>query len=134
MINVVAAVIRNNENKILIAQRNLKKSQGGLWEFPGGKIEPNETREDAIIREIKEELNINVKVEGYLDEKVFNYPEKDINLIALKCNIIGGNMILNEHEDAKWIESNQLKDFNFAPADMFIIKILEKYDKLKYNV
>lgn len=134
MINVVAAVFRNNENKILIAQRNLKKSQGGLWEFPGGKIEPNETREDAIIREFKEELNINVKVEGYLDEKVFNYPEKDINLIALKCNIIGGNMILNEHEDVKWIETNQLRDFNFAPADMFIIKTLEKHDKLKYNV
>ena len=81
MINVVAAVIADESGKILITQRNLKKSQGGLWEFPGGKIEPNETREDAIIRELKEELNIDVKVEGYLDEKVFNYPEKDINLI-----------------------------------------------------
>lgn len=58
MIDVVAAVIQNEEGKILIAQRNLKKSQGGLWEFPGGKIEPNETKEEAIIREIKEEMDI----------------------------------------------------------------------------
>ena len=129
MINVVAAVIADESGKILITQRNLKKSQGGLWEFPGGKIEPNETREDAIIRELKEELNIDVKVEGYLDEKVFNYPEKDINLIALKCNILGGNMVLNEHEDAKWIERDELMSYNFAPADIFIIEILEKGEK-----
>lgn len=126
MINVVAAVITDKNDKILITQRNLKKSQGGLWEFPGGKIEPNETRENAIVRELKEELNIDVKVDGYLDEKVFNYQEKDINLIALKCNIIGGNMILNEHEDAKWIERKDFNNYEFAPADMFIVEKLIK--------
>ena len=62
MINVVAAVIQNDDGKILIAQRNLKKSQGGLWEFPGGKIEPNESREEAIVREIKEELTRDIDV------------------------------------------------------------------------
>ena len=62
MINVVAAIIKNCEGKILITQRNLKKSQGGLWEFPGGKIEKGETREEAIIREIKEELTIEINV------------------------------------------------------------------------
>ena len=62
MINVVAAVIKDENEKILITQRNLKKSQGGLWEFPGGKIEPNETRENVIVREIKEELDIDIEV------------------------------------------------------------------------
>ena len=122
MINVVAAVIFNEDNKILIAQRNLKKSQGGLWEFPGGKIESGETREHAIVREIKEEMNIEIEVETYLAEKVFEYPEKTINLIALKCKIINGKITLNEHEDAKWINKNELTNYNFAPADRFIIE------------
>ena len=122
MINVVAAVIMNEENKILIAQRNLKKAQGGLWEFPGGKIESNETREDAIVREIKEELTIDIKVDEYFDENVFNYPEKDINLIALKCSKINGNIELVEHEDYKWIASSELENFEFASADEFIVE------------
>lgn len=126
MINVVAAVITNENSKILITQRNFRKSQGGLWEFPGGKIEPNETRENAIVRELKEELNIDIKVESYIDERVFKYPEKEINLIALKCNILGGNMVLKEHEDAKWIERKDLNNYDFAPADLFIVEKIIK--------
>lgn len=124
MVDVVAAIIINEEGKILITQRNLKKSQGGLWEFPGGKIEPNETKEDAIIREIKEELTIDIKVDEYFDEKVFNYPEKKINLIALKCSKVNGNIKLMEHEDYKWVVNSELKNFEFAPADMFIVNKL----------
>lgn len=125
MINVVAAVIKDERGKVLITQRNLKKSQGGLWEFPGGKIEPNETREDAVVREIKEELDIDIKVIGYLSEKVFNYPEKDINLIALECKKINGNIKLLEHEDYRWVDSSELENFEFAPADMFIVEKLK---------
>lgn len=124
MINVVAAVIKNDDGKILIAQRNLKKSQGGLWEFPGGKIEPNESREEAIVREIKEELTIDIEVEGYLAEKVFNYSDKDVNLIAMKCRILKGDIKLTEHEDAKWVNEDELDQFEFAPADMFIVERL----------
>ncbi len=126
MINVVAAVIKNEDGKILIAQRNLKKSQGGLWEFPGGKIELNESREAAIIREIKEELTIDINVESYIGEKIFNYPDKDVNLIALECKIVNGNIKLLEHEDAKWIDISDLDNFEFAPADMFIVETLRK--------
>ena len=125
MINVVAGVIRNENGKILITQRNLKKAQGGLWEFPGGKIEPNETKENAIVREIKEELEIDIEVESYLDEKVFNYPEKDINLIALECKKTNGEIKLLEHEDYKWIDNSELDNFEFAPADIFIVKKLK---------
>ena len=125
MINVVAAVIKDDRGKILITQRNLKKSQGGLWEFPGGKIEPNETKEQAIIREIKEELTIDINVKNYIDEKIFTYPEKDINLIALECSIINGNIELLEHEDYRWVSSSELENFEFAPADMFIVERLK---------
>ena len=125
MIDVVAAIIKDKNGKILITKRNLKKSQGGLWEFPGGKIEPNETRDEAIIREIKEELDIDIKVDSYLAEKVFNYPEKDINLIGLQCTITQGNIRLLEHEDYKWLNSSELENYEFAPADVFIVnKIL----------
>lgn len=126
MINVVAAIIKNESGKILIAKRNLKKSQGGLWEFPGGKIEKDETREEAIIREIKEELTIDIKVDKYLDEKVFNYPDKDINLIAMECTQIGGNVKLTEHQDYKWVTSDELTNFEFAPADEFIVERVKK--------
>ena len=125
MINVVAAIIRDEDNKIFIVQRNLKKAQGGLWEFPGGKIEPNETKENAIVREIKEELDIDIQVERYLSEKVFNYPEKDINLIALECKKINGDIKLLEHEDYRWVANSELANFDFAPADIFIVEKLK---------
>lgn len=129
MTNVVAAIIKNGEGKILITQRNLKKSQGGLWEFPGGKIEKGETREEAIIREIKEELTIEINVESYLGEKVFEYPEKSINLIALNCRVKSGNIYLTEHEEARWVEKEELNSFEFAPADIFIVKKLQGIEK-----
>ena len=125
MINVIAAIIVNKNGKILIAQRNFKKSQGGLWEFPGGKIELNETKEEAIIREIKEELAIDIKVDNYIGEKEYRYPEKTINLIALKCSQIGGKIKVKEHEKVEWAKYSELQKFEFAPADMFII------DKIK---
>lgn len=124
MINVVAGIIKNNEDEILITKRNLKKSQGGLWEFPGGKIEKNETREDAIIREIKEELDVVINVDEYYGEKIFQYPDKTINLIALNCKIMDGKIKLLEHEDAKWVKKAKLTDFEFAPADEFIVNKL----------
>ena len=125
MINVVAAIIKNEGGKILIAKRNLKKSQGGLWEFPGGKIEKDETREEAVIREIKEELTIDIKVDKYLAEKVFNYPDKDINLIAMECTQICGNVKLTEHEDYKWIKIEEFSKYDFAEADKKVFEWLK---------
>lgn len=127
IINVVAAVIRDEEGRILITQRNLKKAQGGLWEFPGGKIESEETKEHAIVREIKEELDVDIEYKDYLAEKVFEYPEKTINLIALECKKINGEIRLLEHEAYAWVDEKELNDYEFAPADLFIIeKLLEK--------
>ena len=126
MINVVAAVITDEHGKILIAQRNLNKSQGGLWEFPGGKIELNETKEEAIVREIKEELNMEIKVEYYIGEKSFTYPTKEINLIALKCSKVSKNYEVLEHENIAWITKEEINKYEFAPADIFIVNSIKK--------
>ena len=125
MINVVAGIIRNNDNKILIAQRNMKKSQGGLWEFPGGKIENDETIEEAIVREIKEELDMDIAFESYFDEKKYIYPEKEINLIALNCKFIGEKYNVLEHEKVEWITVEEFDNFEFAPADIYFVNKLK---------
>lgn len=125
MINVVAAIIRNKDDKILIAQRNLKKSQGGLWEFPGGKIESNETKEEAIIREIKEELDMNIEVYSYFDEKLYEYPDKVINLIALNCTMLDDHYDVLEHEKVEWINEQEFDNFDFAPADVYFVNKLK---------
>ena len=116
MIEVVAGIIYKDD-KFLIAQRNLKKSQGGLWEFPGGKIEKNETGEEALIREIKEEFNADIKVDSYVGENVHHYPEKDIKLLFYKARLISDKIELLEHEDYKWITKNEKDNFEFDPAD-----------------
>lgn len=123
MIEVVAGIIYKN-NKFLIAQRNLKKSQGGLWEFPGGKVEKGETYEEALKREIKEEFNADIKVEEYVGENIHHYPEKDIKLIFYKAKLISENIELIEHEDFKWITKKDKNKFKFAGADEKVFEII----------
>ena len=122
-IRVVAAIIID-DGKVFATQRGYGDFKGG-WEFPGGKIDEGETPEEAIVREIKEELDIDIQVENYLSEKVFNYPEKDINLIALECKKINGDIKLLEHEDYRWVANSELSNFEFAPADIFIVEKLK---------
>lgn len=124
MIKVVAAIIRNNQNEIFIAQRNQNKSQGGLWEFPGGKIEPNETENQAIIREIKEELDMDITVIDKYTEIIYEYPDKIINLIVLNCQMNDNHYALLEHQDCVWTVPSNLKNYEFAPADKIIISKL----------
>lgn len=126
MIDVVAAIIKDSKGNILIAQRNLKKSQGGLWEFPGGKVEPNETKEKALIREIKEELDMDIKVDSLFDENKFSYPEKVINLIAFNCSMLNNNYKSLEHEKVEWVTINELDNYEFAPADINIVNKLKQ--------
>ena len=124
--DVVAAIIENNDGDILIAKRNLKKAQGGLWEFPGGKIEKNESADDAIKREIKEELNIDIEINKWLIEKKYEYPERTINLILCSAKWIGGDLNLFEHEDSKWIKKEDIFKYEFAEADSEIINEIFK--------
>ena len=123
MIEVVAGVIYK-EDKFLIAQRNLKKAQGGFWEFPGGKLEKNETYEDALKREIKEEFNADIKVDKYIGENVHHYPDRDIKLVFYKATLLSDNIELLEHEDYKWITKDDKDKFEFAGADIKVFDMI----------
>ena len=124
MIEVVAGIIYNNENKFLVAQRNLKKDQGGLWEFPGGKVEKEESYQEALKREITEEFNADIEVMEYIGENIHHYPEKDIKLIFYKAKLLSEEVELLEHESCKWITKNQKDDFEFAGADKIVFDLL----------
>lgn len=123
MIEVVAGVIYKN-NKFLIAQRNLKKAQGGLWEFPGGKVEKNESYESALMREIKEELNADIEVNEYIGESIHHYTEKDIKLIFYKAKLLSEKVELLEHESCKWITKDEKDKFEFAGADKVVFDLI----------
>ena len=124
MIEVVAGIIYKDlsEGRFLIAQRNLKKSQGGLWEFPGGKVEDGETRQEALKREIKEEFNADIRVGEYVGEIVHHYPEKDVQLVFYKAYLEGKNFELLEHEDYRWIHKGEKDSYVFAGADVGIFE------------
>ncbi len=121
MIEVVAGIIYK-EDKFLIAQRNFKKSQGGFWEFPGGKVEQGETYEDALIREIKEEFDADIKVTTYVGENIHHYPEKDIKLIFYKAELLSDTIKLLEHEDFRWITKADKDKFEFSGADKAVFE------------
>lgn len=121
MIEVVAGIIYK-DTKFLIAQRNLKKSQGGFWEFPGGKVEKGETYEEALKREIKEEFDADIEVREYVSEIIHHYPEKDIKLIFYKAKLISPNVKLLEHEDFRWITKSDKNNFEFSGADKYIFE------------
>ena len=111
--------------KILIAKRNLKKDQGGLWEFPGGKVEKGENDEQALKREIEEELDAEIEVEKYIGKTKFQYPEKEIELIFYKAKLLSDNIKLIEHEEYQWITADQVVQYEFAEADKIILKTLK---------
>ena len=123
-IRVSAAVI-HRDGKILATQRGYGEYKG-KWEFPGGKIESGETKEEAIVREIKEELNMDIKVDSSFDEKIYEYPDKTIKLIALNCSMISDSYEVLEHEDIKWISEDEFKAYEFAPADVYFIEKIVK--------
>lgn len=120
-IHVVAAVIEK-EDKILIAQR-LKGEHQGLWEFPGGKVEDNETSEQALIREIKEEFEAEINISSFLTTIEYQYPAFYLVMDCYVCTLKSQYMHLNDHSAIKWIHP-QDADINWVPADILVI---EKY-------
>ncbi len=124
MINVVAGIIYRDDGKFLIAQRNLNKNQGGLWEFPGGKLEPGETCEEALAREIREEMAADIEVLECVGENIHHYPEKDIRLMFYKAKLLSDDVTLLEHEDCRWITKEDKDKFEFAGADVKVFEMI----------
>lgn len=114
-VRVVAAVIVEN-GKVFATQRGYGEFKDG-WEFPGGKIEPGETPEEAIVREIMEELDTSVEVVELLDTVEYDYPNFHLSMDCFICKIKAGNLILKEHEAAKWLTKETLDDVEWLPAD-----------------
>ncbi len=125
-IEVVAAIIKK-EDKIFITRRSYGEFKD-MWEFPGGKIEAEETKEEALIREIKEELELDINNLEYLTTVEYDYPNFHLVMYCFICEICGGTLNLNVHSDAKWVSLNELSSQNWIPADIQVVeKILGAY-------
>ena len=121
--NVVAAVIKK-EKLYLIVQRNRKKHLGLKWEFPGGKVRSGEDFKSALIREIKEELNIKIDVREKIAEESYKDYKINIHLHYFLCTHISNKIELNEHENMAWVEKNNFYQYDFAEGDGNIISLL----------
>ena len=125
-IEVVAAIIKK-EDKIFITRRSYGEF-ADMWEFPGGKIELGETRENALIREIKEELELYINKLEYLTTVDYDYPNFHLTMHCYICEICGGSLNLNAHNDAKWVSLAELSSQDWVPADIEVVrKLLEVY-------
>lgn len=119
-IRVVAAVIRD-ENRIFATARGYGDLKGG-WEFPGGKIEQGETPQEALKREIMEELETEICVGKLIDTIEYDYPTFHLSMDCFWCEIVKGDLMLREHEDARWLTKEQLEDVEWLPADVTLIE------------
>ena len=125
MTDVVAALIWD-QDKFMICQRPAHKARGLLWEFVGGKTEPGESMEQALIRECREELDITVSVGDIFTQVVHEYPDILIRLTLFHCTIAEGTPKLLEHHDLKWILPSEIPHFDFCPADKDILTLIRK--------
>ena len=121
--NVVAAIIEK-DNYYLIVQRNKKKYMGLKWEFPGGKVEPNETLKEALCREIEEELNIGIYIHKKIAEEKYKDKQINITLHYYLCSEKNGTIKLNEHENLKWVEKKDFIKYDFVAGDGNVLSLL----------
>lgn len=121
----VAAAIIKHENKIFATQRGYGEFKDG-WEFPGGKVEPGETSEQAIVREIQEELDTIIQPDQFFRTIEYDYPTFHLTMDCYLCSVKSGNLILKEHEDAKWLTKDTLYSVDWLPADIELISEIEK--------
>ena len=128
-IRVVAAIIKtvneNGEPIIFATQRGYGDFKGG-WEFPGGKIEEGETPQEALVREIKEELETEISVGELIDTIEYDYPTFHLSMDCFWAEIVSGDLVLTEHEAAKWLTKDELDSVEWLPADITLIEKVQK--------
>ena len=122
-VDVVAAVIKR-EDAILATQRGYGDFKGG-WEFPGGKVEAGETPEQAIIREIHEELEAIIEVDSYLKTVEYDYPSFHLSMRCYVCHVVQGHLELLEHSAAKWLTASELDSVDWLPADVAVVDAIK---------
>lgn len=125
MTEVVAALIWDHD-RFLACQRPAHKARGLLWEFVGGKVEPGESREDALIRECREELGITVAVDDVYMEVIHEYPDLTVRLILFSAHIAAGTLQKLEHNDIRWLRVSEIDQYQFCPADQDILKKIKE--------
>lgn len=124
-IEVVAAIIIKDST--ILATKRGYGNYINLWEFPGGKIEPGETKEAALIREIHEELEVAVSIDHYLCTVDYDYPDFHLTLHCYLCSILGGEIKLVEHKEARWLTKNKLNSVEWLPADLTILDKIKEW-------
>ncbi len=124
-IEVVAAIIIHND-QIFATQRGYGEFKDG-WEFPGGKMEPGETPQQALVREIREELDTEIEVGSLVETVEYDYPNFHLTMHCFLCTIRSGELVLKEHEAAKWLTREELDSVDWLPAD---VKVVEKLKAL----
>jgi 8-oxo-dGTP diphosphatase len=131
-IEVVAAIIHDDEERIFATQRGYGDYKDG-WEFPGGKMEPGESPEEALKREIWEELETKIVVEHLVQTVDYDYPKFHLKMHCFWCHIENGQLILKEHEAAKWLTKEELDSVKWLPADLEVVETL-RGSKMKISV
>lgn len=124
-VRVVAAIIIN-DGKVFATQRGYGEFKDG-WEFPGGKIDVGETPEEALVREIKEELDTEVEVKELLETVEYDYPKFHLSMDCFICKIKAGELVLKEHEASQWLTKETLDSVEWLPADLGLIEKIENY-------
>ena len=116
----VAAAIIVKDNKVFATQRGYGEFKDG-WEFPGGKLEPGESAREALVREIREELDVDIRVGRLLETVEYDYPEFHLTMHCFICELLSEEIVLKEHEDARWLKEEELDTVDWLPADVGVI-------------
>ena len=129
-VRVAAAIIVRKEkedgrNTVFATQRGYGEYKDG-WEFPGGKVEENETSEQALVREIREELVTEIEVGDLIDTIEYDYPKFHLSMDCFRCKLLNGNLTLKEHEAARWLDKDSLDSVNWLPADMGLLEKIKR--------
>ena len=123
-LKVVAAIIYSADGRMLIGRKRAGKSMAGFWEFPGGKVEENEDPESAVLREIKEELGLEISIDALYSDYLFHYPTRTIHFLFFKCQHLSGKPELQDHDRIEWVKVDELTAYQFSPGDEPVVKTL----------